>query len=234
MIVIGITGPTGAGKTTVLNVLRDMGGGVADCDAVYHELLRTSVSMQHELKERFGGEIFDENGGLRRRELGAIVFGDQAALAELNAITHRYILAELERLIAQAEAEGRPAMALDAAALLESGAGALCDTAIAVTARTDVRVERIMAREGISEDYARARTAAQKPSAWYEERCAHTLRSDGTREELERQARALFEQILNKEDQSGHGRKGEDAGTAAAGGTAEPEGERLGHSGRGR
>ena len=76
MIVIGITGPTGAGKTTVLNVLRDMGGGVADCDAVYHELLRTSVSMQHELKERFGGEIFDENGGLGRGGLGAIGFGD--------------------------------------------------------------------------------------------------------------------------------------------------------------
>ena len=57
--VIGITGPTGAGKTTVLNVLTQLGGAVADCDAVYHNLLRTSVSMQNELKARFGSEIFD-------------------------------------------------------------------------------------------------------------------------------------------------------------------------------
>ena len=86
MTVIGITGPTGAGKTTVLNVLAELGGAVADCDAVYHQLLLTDVSMQNELKNRFGREIFDENGYLRRKELGAIVFGDRSALDDLNAI----------------------------------------------------------------------------------------------------------------------------------------------------
>lgn len=200
MIVIGITGPTGAGKTTVLNVLRDMGGAVADCDAVYHDLLRASAPLREELKERFGESVFDETGGLRRKELGAIVFEDARALADLNAITHRHILAELRRLIAQAEAEGRPAVALDAVALLESGAGALCDTTVAVTAAEDVRAARIMAREGISEDYARARIAAQKPASWFEEHCAHTLRNDGERAALEAQARALFKSILCKED----------------------------------
>ena len=200
MTVIGITGPTGAGKTTVLGVLRDMGGAVADCDAVYHELLRTSASMRAELKNRFGATIFDDAGDLRRKELGAIVFGDQTALADLNAITHRHIVAELERRIARARAEGRPAIALDAIALLESGAGSLCDVTVAVTASEDVRTRRIMAREGIPEEYARARIAAQKPSAWFEERCTYTLRNDGTREALEQQARTLFEQILYKED----------------------------------
>ncbi len=196
MTVIGITGPTGAGKTTVLNVLTELGGVVADCDAVYHELLRTNGPMRDELKGRFGCSIFDENGDLRRKELGAIVFGDQAALADLNAITHRHIVAELKRRIAQARAEGCPAIALDAIALLESGAGDLCDVTIAVTAPEDVRVRRVMAREGIPEEYARARIAAQKPSAWFEERCTHTLRNDGTREALEQRARTLFEQIL--------------------------------------
>lgn len=200
MIVIGITGPTGAGKTTVLNVLRDMGGAVADCDAVYHKLLRASAPLREELGARFGASIFDENGDLRRKELGAIVFGDPAALADLNAITHRHIVADLRRLIAQAAGEGRPAVALDAIALLESGAGALCDTTVAVTAPEEVRVGRIMAREGISEDYARARIAAQKPSSWFEERCAHTLRNDGDRAALEAGARALFQSILCKED----------------------------------
>lgn len=200
MLVIGITGPTGAGKTTVLHVLRDMGGAVADCDAVYHRLLRTGVSMQNELKARFGGEIFDENGDLRRKKLGAIVFENPDALSDLNAITHRHIIAELKRLIAQAEREGRPAIALDAVALLESGAGPLCDTTIAVTASEEARVRRIMAREGISEDYARARVRAQKPASWFEARCAHTLRNDTSQAALEGQARALFQSILCKED----------------------------------
>ncbi len=200
MIVIGITGPTGAGKTTVLNVLRDMGGAVADCDAVYHDLLRASAPLREELRARFGKSIFDETGDLRRKELGAIVFGDPDALADLNAITHRHIVAELRRLIARGSAEGRPAIALDAVALLESGAGALCDTTVAVTASEELRVGRIMAREGISEDYARARITAQKPSAWFEERCTHTLRNDGDREALEASARALFQSILCKED----------------------------------
>ncbi|MCI9222979.1 MAG: dephospho-CoA kinase [Oscillospiraceae bacterium] len=200
MIVIGITGPTGAGKTTVLNVLRELGGAVADCDGVYHELLSTSVPMREELAARFGPGIFDENGDLRRKELGAIVFGDPDALADLNAITHRHIVSELERRIAQAEGEGRPAIALDAVALLESGAGTLCGTTIAVTAPEELRVRRIMAREGIGEDYARARVKAQKPSAWFEERCAHTLRNDGEKASLEEQARELFKSILCKED----------------------------------
>ena len=196
MKVIGITGPTGAGKTTVLNVLERMGGAVTDCDAVYHELLLTSTPMRNELKNRFGESIFDENGLLHRKELGAIVFGDAGALDDLNAITHRHIIAELERRIAMAKAENRPAIALDAIALLESGAGKLCDITVAVTAPEDVRVRRIKAREGISEEYARSRVAAQKPSAWFEAHCTYTLRNDGDRETFETSARALFQLIL--------------------------------------
>ena len=167
MVVIGITGPTGAGKTTVLNVLTELGGAVVDCDEAYHELLRAGGPMKDELRARFGPEIFDENGDLRRKELGAIVFEDPEALSDLNAITHRHIIAELKRLIAQAGRENRPA---------------------------------IMAREGISEDYARARVRAQKPAAWFEARCTHTLRNDKSQAALEARARALFQSILCKED----------------------------------
>ena len=200
MTVIGITGPTGAGKTTVLNVLRELGGAVVDCDAVYHELLQTCLPMRNELKGRFGGEIFDENGGLRRKALGAIVFEDPEALAALNAVTHRYIAAEVEQLISHAEKGGRPAIALDAIALLESGLGGRCGVTVAVTAPEEVRVGRIMAREGISEEYARKRISAQKPGAYFEQHCDHVLHNDGSREALEAQARALFSSLISKED----------------------------------
>lgn len=196
MTVIGITGPTGAGKTTVLNVLRELGGAVVDCDAVYHELLRSEGPMRDELRARFGAEIFDENGDLRRKELGAIVFGDAGALADLDAITHRHIIEEVERRAAQARAEGRPAVALDAIALLESGLGERCDVTVAVTAPEDIRVGRIMAREGIPEEYARSRVNAQKPDSWFEERCGYTLRNDGEQGALEAGARALFRRII--------------------------------------
>lgn len=197
MTVIGITGPTGAGKTTVLNVLEEMGGAAADCDQVYHGLLRTSAPLQAELRARFGGKIFAENGGLRRKELGALVFEDPQALADLNAVTHRHIIAELKRLIERARAGNRPAIALDAIALIESGAAELCDVTIAVTAPEDVRVGRIMAREGISEAYARARVRAQKPGSWFEEHCTYTLRNDGDRAGFEARARSLLTQILD-------------------------------------
>ena len=200
MIVIGITGPTGAGKTTVLSVLKELGGAVVDCDAVYHELLRSSVELQAELKARFDEAIFDEHGDLRRKDLGAIVFKDEKALADLNAITHRHIIAELDRRIARAEAQGCPAVALDAVALIESGAAQRCRVTVAVTAPEEARLRRIMDREGIPEEYARSRIAAQKPSRWFEERCDHILRSDGSREELEARARTLFMSIIPKEE----------------------------------
>lgn len=199
MMIIGITGPTGAGKTTVLRVLEQMGGAVVDCDAVYHELTRSCAPMLAELRARFGGGIFDENGGLRRKALGAIVFGDAAALADLNEITHRYIKAELQNRISQARTEGRPAVVLDAIALIESGLAGLCDVTVAVTASEEVRVGRIMARDGISEEYARMRIAAQKPSDYFEAYCAHTLRNDGDDPaELAARAQRLFETIFSQ------------------------------------
>lgn len=198
MTIIGITGPTGAGKTTVLRVLERMGAVIMDCDAVYHELTCSCAPMRNELRSRFGGGIFDEKGGLRRKALGAVVFGDPEALADLNEITHRYIRAELQRAVAQAEAEGRSVVVLDAIALIESGLAETCDVTVAVTASEEVRVGRIMVRDGIDEMYARLRVSAQKPSEYFEKHCDHVLRNDGgDRAELEGRALALFETIIH-------------------------------------
>ena len=201
MTVIGITGPTGAGKTTVLRVLARLGAVILDCDAVYHDLTLTCVPMREELAARFGADIFDTGGELRRKALGAIVFDDPAALADLNAITHRYIRQALEEEIRRARREGRPAAAVDAIALIEGGLGCLCDVTVAVVASEETRVRRIMAREGIGEDYARLRVSAQKPAQYFEEQCDYVLRNDGDDPaELEARAWTLFDTIINKGD----------------------------------
>ena len=158
VLVLGITGGTGAGKTTLLRALERRGALVLDCDAVYHEMLRSDEALRADLTAAFG-EVFVPDGGLDRQKLGKIVFGDDAALARLDGIIFRH----LPRALAQRmEASGARLIALDAIKLIESGLGTLCDVTVAVTAPEEVRVRRIMARDGISEDYARARVRAQR------------------------------------------------------------------------
>ena len=199
MTVIGITGPTGAGKTTVLNVLKELGGCILDADAVYHELLESDLTLRSDLEKRFG-LLTREDGNFDRKKLGGVVFHDPAALAELNDISHKRVVAEISQRLAQAQVSGVRIAAIDAVALFESGAAELCRTTVAVTAAEEVRVRRIMARESISEEYACLRVAAQKPSEWFEERCDHILRNDGSREELEERSRVLFMSIISKEE----------------------------------
>ena len=197
---IGITGPTGAGKTTALQALAELDAHIIDADAVYHALLESSATLRAELTARFGPSILDGEGRVNRKALGGVVFGDPAALAELNAITHRFILAEIDRQAAGAEEQGRSAVAIDAIALIESGLGETCGAIVGILAPRELRIRRIMAREGISEDYARMRVAAQKPSAWFQAHCDDTLESTETDtvETFAQRARALFQQMLEE------------------------------------
>ena len=198
MKVIGITGPTGAGKTTALGALEKLGAVVIDCDAVYHRLLAESAPLRAALTGRFGPGILGPDGGADRKELGNVVFNDPAALADLNAITHRFVMEEVDRAIARAAEEGRPAVAIDAIALIESGARERCDALVAVLAPKEVRIRRIMAREGIPEDYARRRVEAQKGDEFFRAHCPYVLENRGeeSREDFARRARELFARIL--------------------------------------
>ena len=112
MKVIGITGPTGAGKTTVLQALESLGGVLIDADAVYHDLTRSSQAMKAELIARFGPVYDGEERD--RKKLGAVVFQDEKALADLNTITHKYIARETKRRIDAAGAAGATAVGIDA------------------------------------------------------------------------------------------------------------------------
>ena len=172
-MIIGITGGTGCGKTTLLNVIRDRGGLVLDCDAIYHELLKSDKEMLTAIDTRFPGVV--ENGALNRKKLGSIVFSDKDALLDLNKITHAAVKAEVLRRLSS----GPKLAAIDAIALFEGGLAELCDTTVAVTAPTEDRVKRLMKRDNISEEYARNRIAAQHDEAWFREKCDYVLENAG-------------------------------------------------------
>ena len=197
MFVIGITGGTGVGKTTALNAVEALGGAVIDCDALYHELLRTDTELLNAIEEAFPGVV--ENGELQRKKLGSIVFGDEAKLEKLNGITHAYIDRAVQVRLRAEKASGRKLLAIDAIALIESGLGRLCDKTAAVTASEETRVQRLIAREGITEEYARLRIRAQKDEAWFREHCDLTLPNNGSREEFEAECLRRFRALLEEE-----------------------------------
>ena len=192
MKILGITGPTGAGKTTALQELEQMGARLIDADAVYHQMLKEDVQLRRELEEKFGC-MTDENGDFDRKKLGNIVFQDPKALETLNKIAHRHIVNKIKEILKQAEEEGIHLAAVDAIALFESGLDRLCHDTIAIIAPTRVRIQRIMDREGISEEYARMRVEAQQKDDFFTARCGHTLYNDcGSREEFAEKAKELF------------------------------------------
>ena len=175
-MIFGITGGTGCGKTTALKAIESLGGLVLDCDAIYHELLKTDPSLLEAINARFPGVV--ENGELQRKKLGAIVFADPQALLDLNAITHAAVKAEVERRL-----ETAPALAaIDAIELFDSGLASLCDATVAIVAPLEDRVRRLMARDHISEDYARARIAAQKEESWFRAHCDAVLENNGEKD----------------------------------------------------
>ena len=195
MQIIGITGPTGAGKTTVLREVEKLGGAVIDCDAVYHHLLTSDLPLQERLEKEFG-PLRDDSGQIDRKRLGAIVFQDAQKLDRLNAIVQQTICTKVSSLIEEWGRQGQSLVAIDAFGLLDSPLVKLCDVTLAVTAPPQVRIRRIMAREGISEDYARSRVTAQKPDSYYLDRCDYALINNcDTAEEFGLQAQSFLKSI---------------------------------------
>jgi len=196
VFILGITGGTGAGKTSALLALTYFGAHIIDCDEVYHKLLSEDDKLKSELENEFRGVL--KCGEIDRRHLGEIVFNNPKSLERLNAITHKYVDIEINRQLAAWEKQGGTLAAIDAIALIESGLSNKCDVTIAISAPRDARISRIISRDGITLKRAEMRVDAQKPDAFYIEHSDYVLENKyDTSKEFEEVCKSFFKKILS-------------------------------------
>jgi dephospho-CoA kinase len=197
--VIGILGGVGAGKSTVAAELARLGCEVIDADAIGHELLKDQ-DAQKLLRDQWGPEIFSADGQVDRPALAAKVFGDPEALARLNRILHPRIRERIGLLIEQARRCGvAPAVALDAAVLLEAGWDEFCTHCIFVRTGDELRAARAAGR-GWDRRAWRLRENSQISLDTKAGRCEYTVENSSSAPHLREQVRRIYQNIIGVSD----------------------------------
>ena len=193
MKVIGITGPIGCGKSYISSLIAKRGIPSIDSDLVYHSLICAPSETVTAIVSEFGREILDSNGGIDRKALSAAVISSPDRLKKLNEITHPRVIAELERLISEAENSGASAVLVQVPLMFESGFDKRCDSVICVVADEDVRVKRICERDGCLPEIAKKRINNQKDIQFYIANSSERVYNNGTDDPNEQIDRLLGE-----------------------------------------
>lgn len=193
--VIGLTGQTGAGKSTVRKLLKAKGAAVIDADFVAHEVADNNLSCLTDIVEHFSCMVLDEKGKLNRRALGRIVFSDRKKLALLNKIMFPYIVSAIKGQVTAYEQAGAQIIVIDGATLIESGCAKMCSVLVSVTADEETRLTRIIHRDGISKRDAVRRVSAQNPEEFYIKASNYVIKNNGTPGDLERAAEKVLDEI---------------------------------------
>lgn len=194
MAVFGLTGPTGSGKTTALREFESMGALVIDCDELYHSILKTRSDLLEEISNQFPGMVKD--GVLDRKALAMIVFSDFTALDRLNEITHKYIVMEVKDQLSAWAMQGGKLAAIDAVELISSGLSDICAATIGVLADEEIRLSRIMARDGIDREEAEMRIDAQKDDDYYKDNCSHIIINNGDTVKYKKDLALIIQEVL--------------------------------------
>ena len=181
MTVIGITGPSGAGKGEVSRILNEKYlFPILNADEIYHSQVSSPSPCTEEIKAEFGEKVITQSGSLDRRALADIVFGDnnKEKLAILNKITHKHVVAEIEASLRTLSKTAKTCV-IDAPLLIEAGLTQKCDITFCVLAPKDVRAARISKRDNISTEAALKRINSQKEDNFYIENTDLVIINDG-------------------------------------------------------
>ena len=194
MLLVGLTGGIGSGKSTVARMLTERGAVVLDADAFAREAVAAGTPGFRAVVERFGGEVVDPDGELDRPGLAAIVFADDDARRNLEAIVHPEVRRRLIRAI-EAHADGDDILVIDSPLLVEAGQGGSVQLLVVVTAPEEAQLQRLAAGRGMSEEEVRARMAAQMSPEELAATADVVLDNDGDLLDLERQVERLWRDL---------------------------------------
>ena len=194
--IIGLTGQTGAGKSSVREILQKKGAAVIDADTVAHDITDNNVNCIYDIVTRFSCLVLNEKGKINRKALGKRVFSDKKELLALNKIIFPYILEAIEHEVLGYIAKGAENIVIDGATVIESGCGKMCDVLVSVVAEEETRLTRIIKRDGISKADAERRVSAQKPEEFYTENSDFVIRNDSTPAELERSVNSVLKNMV--------------------------------------
>ncbi len=198
MKIIGLCGGSGSGKGTVADLLSLYGIMSIDTDAVYHEITSHKTPCLDEIAESFGEGVISKDGSLNRKELAKIVFNGEDAMVKrslLNRISHKHVWNKTKEIVSNLKTGGAEFVIIDAPLLFESGFNKECDFIIAVTADMDIRIDRIIKRDGIDKNAAALRIKSQLPDNYLIENADFHIENSGSFEELEKQIGSLINQL---------------------------------------
>ena len=199
-MLIGLCGGSGSGKGAVCAIFGALGIPSVDTDKVYHDITSYRSECLIELAEAFGEQIIRADGTLDRARLADIVFTDGAGEKKilLEKITHKHILAKTRQIARSYNEEGYESVIVDAPLLFESGFDKECDTLICVCADSEVRIERIIARDGISRERAQARISKQLPDSYLISKCDYCITNNGDLRQLELKVKNVYKKIKDR------------------------------------
>ena len=199
MKTVGITGPTGAGKSLLSAYMREAGIPVIDADALYHSMLIPPSPCLDALRAAFGDGVFRCDGTLDRKRLADIVFNSEEKLELLNRTVLGMVLERSRDILRGYEAEGYAVAAIDAPTLIESGFYRECDVVVSVICDPLIRIERIIGRDGIDREAAESRVRGQKDNKFYTDKSDVVIVNDRDTEEFYRSTRELILRLTEEE-----------------------------------
>ena len=196
--VLGLTGGICCGKSEAARLLRQLGAYHIDADAISRALTAPGGEALPAIRQIFGDGVFREDGSLNRQALGDLVFGDPAQKRALEGILHPLVQRNMLRMLDEADQGEAKVALLDVPLLFETGMDALCDEVWVMSARREIQIQRIMARDGLNQQQAEARVDSQMDPEEREKRAGRVISSEKPLDKMQAEITGLYQQLLKK------------------------------------